>query len=58
MRLALFLDNSGIADLGPLPAPSLGNPGIGGTEYAFLALAELLLGSELQPLRLLTAPQR
>lgn len=57
MRLALFLDNRGITNLGPLPAPSLGNPGIGGTEYAFLALAELLLGSELQPLLLLTAPQ-
>ena len=57
MRLALFLDNSGIADLGPLPAPSLGNPGIGGTEYAFLAVAELLQASELQPLLLLTVPQ-
>ncbi len=57
MRLALFLDNRGIAPLGPLPAPGLGNPGIGGTEYAFLAVAQLLQGSELEPRLLLTAPQ-
>ena len=57
MRLAFFLDNSGIADLGPLPTPCLGNPGIGGTEYAFLAVTQLLEGSVLQPLLLLTAPQ-
>ena len=57
MRLALFLDNRAMAPLGPLPLPRLGNPGIGGTEYAFLAVAELLQGTELEPLLLLTAPQ-
>jgi glycosyltransferase involved in cell wall biosynthesis len=57
MRLALFLDNRGIAALGPLSSPSLGNPGIGGTEYAVLAVAELIQGSALEPLLLLTAPQ-
>ncbi len=57
MRLALFLDNRGFAGLGPLPAPSLGNPGIGGTEYAFLAVTELLQGSALQPLLMLTRGQ-
>lgn len=57
MRLALFLDNRGMAPLGPLPSPSMGNPGIGGTEYAFLALAELLQGSAVEPYLLLTAPQ-
>jgi glycosyltransferase involved in cell wall biosynthesis len=57
MRLAFFLDNRGIAGLGPLPDPGLGNPGIGGTEYAFLAVVRLLQGSPLQPLLLLTAPQ-
>jgi len=57
MRLAFFLDNRGIAGHGPLPDPSLGNPGIGGTEYAFLAVVRLLQGSAVQPLLLLTAPQ-
>ena len=58
MRLAFFLDNRGIAGHGPLPDPSNGNPGIGGTEYAFLAVVRLLQGSPLQPRLLLTAPQR
>jgi hypothetical protein len=57
MRLAFYLDNRGIAGRGPLPDPALGNPGIGGTEYAFLAVVRLLQGSELAPLLLLTAPQ-
>jgi glycosyltransferase involved in cell wall biosynthesis len=57
MRLAYYLDNRGIAGRGPLPDPSLGNPGIGGTEYAFLAVVRLLQRSELDPLLLLTAPQ-
>jgi hypothetical protein len=57
MRLAFYLDNRGIAGRGPLPDPSLGNPGVGGTEYAFLAVVRLLQGSELDPLLLLTAPQ-
>ena len=47
MRIALFLDNRRFRALGSLPRPSLGNPGIGGTEYEFLVLAELLLGSGL-----------
>jgi len=58
MRLAFFLDNRGIAGHGSLPDPSCGNPGIGGTEYAFLALVRLLQGSPLQVQLLLTAPQR
>jgi hypothetical protein len=45
MRMALFLDNRRFVALGALPRPSLGNPGIGGTEYEFLALAELLLAA-------------
>lgn len=57
MRLAFFLDNRGIAGRGALPDPRLGNPAIGGTEYAFLAVVALLQGSELEPLLLLTAPQ-
>jgi len=57
MRLAFYLDNRGIAGRGPLPDPSLGNPGVGGTEYAFLAVVRLLQGSGLDPLLLLTAPQ-
>ena len=57
MRLAFFLDNRGIAARGPLPDPSLGNPGIGGTEYAFLAVVRLLQGSGIHPLLLHTAPQ-
>jgi glycosyltransferase involved in cell wall biosynthesis len=57
MRLAFFLDNRGIAGRGPLPDASLGNPGIGGTEYAFLAVPRLLVGSAVEPLLLLTAPQ-
>ncbi|MCS5706482.1 glycosyltransferase [Synechococcus sp. FGCU-3] len=40
-----------------MPSPSRGNPGIGGAEYAHLAVVELLQGSELEPLLLLTAPQ-
>ena len=56
MRVAFFLDNRGIAGLGPLPDPRLGNPGIGGTEFAFLAVAALLQeGAE--PLLLLTCQQ-
>ena len=57
MRLAFFLDNRGIAARGALPDPRLGNPGIGGTEYAFLAVVAQLQASDLQPLLLLTAPQ-
>jgi len=57
MRLAFFLDNRGIAGHGCLPDPGLGNPGLGGTEFAFLAVARLLQGSPLQPRLLLTAPQ-
>jgi hypothetical protein len=58
MRLAFFLDNRGIAGRGLLPDPSNGNSGIGGTEYAFLAVVRLLQGSPLQARLLLTAPQR
>ena len=58
MRLAFFLDNRGIAGHGPLPDPRLGNPGIGGTEFAFLAVVRLLQGSAVRPLLLLTAPQQ
>jgi len=58
MRLAFFLDNRGIAGHGSLPDPRFGNPGIGGTEYAFLAVVRLLQGTPLQMLLLLTAPQR
>ena len=57
MRVAFFLDNRGIAGLGPLPDPRLGNPGIGGTEFAFLAVAALLQDSA-QPLLLLTRDQQ
>ena len=57
MRLGFFLDNRGLAGRGPLPDPSWGNPGIGGTEYVFLAVVRLLQGSGLEPLLLLTAPQ-
>jgi glycosyltransferase involved in cell wall biosynthesis len=57
MRAAFFLDNRAMAGLGPLPDPRLGNPGFGGTEYAFLAVVALLQGTELEPLLLLTAPQ-
>ncbi len=57
MRVALYLDNRPFAALGPLPRPSLGNPGIGGTEYEFLALAEGLIGAECDLQLLLTAPQ-
>ena len=42
MRLAFFLDNRGFAAKGPLADPRLGNPGIGGTEFAFLASIALL----------------
>ncbi|MFZ9270148.1 MAG: glycosyltransferase family 4 protein [Prochlorococcaceae cyanobacterium] len=58
MRLAFFLDNRGIAERGGLSDPRLGNPGIGGTEFAFLAVvAQLAADGPLQPLLLLTAPQ-
>ena len=58
MRLAFFLDNRGIAERGGLSDPRLGNPGIGGTEFAFLAVvAQLAAEGSLQPLLLLTAPQ-
>ena len=39
--IAFFLDNSGIKDV-PLSDISLGNPGIGGTEFAYFLLADLL----------------
>jgi len=60
MRVALYLDNRGLAGRGALPRPSRGNPGLGGTEYEFLALAEQLVAqgsSGVEPLLLLTAPQ-
>ena len=57
MRVALFLDNRPFAALGPLPRPSLGNPGIGGTEYEVLALSEELLGAGCDLQLLLTVPQ-
>jgi glycosyltransferase involved in cell wall biosynthesis len=57
MRLAFFLDNRGIAARGTLPDPRLGNPGIGGTEYAFLAVVALLQNTALEPLLLITDPQ-
>jgi len=57
MRIALFLDNRCFFARGALPQPSLGNPGIGGTEYEFLALAELLLAAGLDLQLLLTVPQ-
>ena len=57
MRVAFFLDNRGIAGLGPLPDPRLGNPGIGGTEFAFLAVAALLQ-EECEPLVLFTSEQQ
>lgn len=56
MRVAFFLDNRGIAGLGPLPDPRLGNPGIGGTEFAFLAVVALLQET-VEPLLILTRPQ-
>ena len=57
MRIAFFLDNRGIAPLGRLSAAHLGNPGIGGVEYAHLSVAELLQGSDLTPILFLTASQ-
>jgi len=57
MRLAFYLDNRDIACRGPLADPSLGNPGIGGTEYAFVAVSRLLAGSSVEPVLLLTATQ-
>ncbi len=57
MRLAFYLDNRAIAGRGPLPHPGHGNPGLGGTEYAALAVVALLAGSALEPLLLLTVPQ-
>ena len=60
MRLAFFLDNRGFASKGPLEDPRLGNPGIGGTEFAFLASVALLASDPeaCAPLLFLTAPQR
>jgi glycosyltransferase involved in cell wall biosynthesis len=57
MRLAFFLDNRGISARGWLPDPALGNPGIGGTEYAFLAVIRLLQDSPVEPLLFWTVPQ-
>jgi len=59
MRLAFFLDNRGFAAKGPLGDPRLGNPGIGGTEFAFLASVALLAADPeaCEPLLFLTAPQ-
>ena len=59
MRLAFFLDNRGFAAKGPLEDPRLGNPGIGGTEFAFLASIALLAADPdaCTPLLFLTAPQ-
>ena len=58
MRLAFFLDNRGIASRGSLTDPRMGNPGIGGTEFAVLALvAQLANEGNVEPLLLLTAPQ-
>lgn len=57
MRVAFFLDNRGFAGLGSLPDPRLGNPGIGGTEFAFLAVAALLQDAA-EPLLLLTCEQQ
>ena len=57
MRLAFYLDNRGLISRGPLPDPLFGNPGIGGTEYAFWAVIRLLHDSWLRPLVLLRAPQ-
>ena len=58
MPLAFYLDNRGIAGRGSLPDPNNGNPGIGGTEFAFLAVVRLLQGSPLQARLMLTAPQQ
>ena len=59
MRLAFFLDNRGFAAKGPLGDPRLGNPGIGGTEFAFLATVALLAADPeaCSPLLFLTSPQ-
>jgi glycosyltransferase involved in cell wall biosynthesis len=57
MRIALFLDNRCFFALGALPRPSLGNPGIGGTEYEAFALAEVLLAAGVDLQLLLTVPQ-
>lgn len=59
MRLAFFLDNRGFAARGPLGDPCLGNPGIGGTEFAFLATVALLAADpeSCSPLLFLTSPQ-
>ena len=46
-----------MARLGPLLDPRLGNPGLVGTDCAFLAVVALLQGTELEPLLLMTAPQ-
>ncbi len=59
MRLAFFLDNRGFSTKGPLGDPRLGNPGIGGTEFAFLASVALLDSDPeaCAPLLFLTAAQ-
>ena len=59
MRLAFFLDNRGFAAKGPLGDPRLGNHGIGGTEFAFLASVALLASDPeaCAPLLFLTVPQ-
>lgn len=58
MRIAFFLDNRQIASRGSLTDPRRGNPGIGGTEFAFLAIvAQLAMEANVEPFLLLTAPQ-
>lgn len=57
MRLAFYLDNSGLVGRGPLPDPLLGNPGIGGTEYVFLTVIRLLHDSWPRPLVFFRSPQ-
>jgi len=61
MTLAFFLDNRGFAQLGTLPDPLLGNPGIGGADYEVLAVVSLLSkytdSSASRPILFLTVPQ-
>ena len=59
MRLAFFLDNRGFAAKGSLADPRQGNPGIGGTEFAFLATIALLAADPdaCSPLLFLSSPQ-
>jgi len=58
MRLAFFLDNRGFAAKSPLGDPRFGNPGVGGTEFAFMATIALLAEDPegCTPLLLLTTP--